>query len=299
MGLHSVCERGWLDRSETATCRRCGWLLFSTPVVQEEAGSEVSFMQPDHEAAREAGASPDPSWHSDSDESDATNTTASTPRECAQYGYRYTRVGEAQHPSSTTSSTHSIEPASETTTYAGCKDGTTLRPEVSKVARDGWRWSAADCVWRRYIDYARWRRESRSVPIRLLWKKSSIPAPSIEIARVAHLAHAHPPDSQCTSTDLTATAEDTIPPTSITRSQTSCQPQPAYVHADPCGPVNATLCLDVHASITDTPLRTPPCAQPNPAYSSAHTAQPSTDSDPAAAVLPSDATRFADGMAQC
>ena len=92
MGLHSVYESGWLDRSETVTCRRaCRGLLFSTcfgtpPLVYEEVGSEDSFMPSDHDAAREAGASPDPSWRSDSDESDATNTTASTHRESALYG---------------------------------------------------------------------------------------------------------------------------------------------------------------------------------------------------------------------
>ena len=136
MGLHTVYDRGWLDRSETATFRRaCRWLLFSTcfgtpPLVQEEAGSEDSFMQPDHEAAREAGASPDPSWHSDSDESDATNTTASTPRKSAQYDYRGTRVGEALNPGPTTPPSHSMESAIETTLCAGCKDGTTLRLRV-------------------------------------------------------------------------------------------------------------------------------------------------------------------------
>ena len=63
-GLHTVYERGWQDRTETTTCRRaCRWLLFSTcfgtpPLVQEEAGSEDSFMQSDHEVATEAGASP-------------------------------------------------------------------------------------------------------------------------------------------------------------------------------------------------------------------------------------------------
>ena len=117
MGLHSVYERGWLDSSETVSCRRaCRWLLFSTcfgtpPRVYEEVGSEESFMQSDCEAAREVGASPDPSWHSDSDVSDATNTTASTPRESALYGYNGTRVGGAQNPGPTTSSAHTVEPA--------------------------------------------------------------------------------------------------------------------------------------------------------------------------------------------
>ena len=49
---------------------------------------------------------------------------------------------------------------------------------------------------------------------------STIPAQSVEIARVAHLAYDDLPHSQCTSTALTATAGDTIPPTAITRSQT-------------------------------------------------------------------------------
>ena len=75
-------------------------------------------MQPDHEAAREAGASPDPSWHSDSDESDATNTTASTPRESPQYGYRGTRVGEALNPGPTTPP----PPPSHTHTQHGASD---------------------------------------------------------------------------------------------------------------------------------------------------------------------------------
>ena len=86
-----------------------------------------------------------------------------------------------------------------------------------------------------------------------LVEKSSIPAPSIEIA------NDDPPHSQCTSTALTATAEDTIPPTAISGSQTSCQPHSVHKHADPCEPVDPTLRTDVHAAITDTPLRTPPC----------------------------------------
>ena len=91
---------------------------------------------------RSCSASPDPSWHSDSDESDVTNTTASTPRESAQYGYRGTRVEEALNPGHTTPPSHSMESAIETTLYAGCKDATTLRLRASKVARDGWRWQA-------------------------------------------------------------------------------------------------------------------------------------------------------------
>ena len=57
-----------------------------------------------------------------------------------------------------------------------------------------------------------------------LAEKSSIPAPSIETTRVAHFANVAPPHSQYTSTALTATAADTIPPTAITESQTSCLP---------------------------------------------------------------------------
>ena len=92
MGLHSVYERGWLDSSETVTCRRpCRWLLFSTcfgtpPLVYEGVGSEESFMQSDYEAARGVGASPDPSWHSDSDVSDADeHNCLHAPRECTQH----------------------------------------------------------------------------------------------------------------------------------------------------------------------------------------------------------------------
>ena len=94
-------------------------------------------------------------------------------------------------------------------------------------------------------------------------EKSPIPAPSIEIARVAHFANDDSPHSECTSTD--------------------------QMHADPRVPV-------VHAAITDTPLRTPPCALWTPP-TPLHTAQRTTDSDPAAADLPSDATRFTDAMA--
>ena len=179
--------------------------------MQEEIGSEDSLWQ-------------DPSWHIESDESDTSNTTASTPRESAQYAYEGTRVGEAQKiPSS-----HSVEPAIETTLYAGCKDGTTLRPRASKLARDGWRWQAGQTEddglrgkghrWssdglapefgsrlrmeelRRLRETAEGKSQSASL---IHAEKSSIPAPSIEIPRVAH--------SQCTSTALTATAVDTIP----------------------------------------------------------------------------------------
>ena len=97
-----------------------------------------------------------------------------------------------------------------------------------------------------------------------LVEKSSIPAPSIEIARVAHFANVDPPHSQCTSTALTATADDTIPPTAITGSQTHCLPQLAVLHADPSGLVDATMCSDVHSVVTDTPLRTPPCTPRTP-----------------------------------
>ena len=64
----------------------------------EIAGSDDSLMQSDDEVEREAGATPDPSWHSETDVSATTNTTASTPREIARYGYREERLGEARNP---------------------------------------------------------------------------------------------------------------------------------------------------------------------------------------------------------
>ena len=86
-------------RLAVTACRQGNrWLLFSTclgtlPLVQEEwgtAGSDDSPMQSDYEMEREAGATPDPSWHSETDASASSNT----PREIAQHGYRGTRAGE-------------------------------------------------------------------------------------------------------------------------------------------------------------------------------------------------------------
>ena len=97
-------------------------------------------MQSDYEVEREAGA--DPSWHSDSDVSTSTYTTASTSCESAQRGHRGTMVGEVRDPCPVTlrPSPRSPEEAIETMHHAGCKDGTTLRLRASEVARDGWRW---------------------------------------------------------------------------------------------------------------------------------------------------------------
>ena len=85
-------------------------------------------------------------------------------------------------------------------------------------------------------------------------QNSSIPAPSNEIARVAHLAYDDPslppPHSQGSSTALTATT--------ITGFQTPCQPHADYLHADPREPVDATLRTNAHTGTADTPLRTPP-----------------------------------------
>ena len=184
-------------------------------------------MQSDYEVAREAGASSDPSWHSDSDESDATNTTACTPREGAQYGYRGTRVGRStKNPGPYDSASTQPEPAIEGTLYAGCKDGTTFCLRASKVARDG-RWQAghkprmtgsgrednggAMPNWllkfgnrlrteelHRLREMAEGKLQSAGLTHT---KKSSIPAPSVESTRVTHLAHDNPPHSHCTSTD--------------------------------------------------------------------------------------------------
>ena len=130
--------------------------------------------------------------------------------------------GRGTKPWSRDSPSHSMESAIETTLYAGCKDGTTLRLRAFKVARDGWRWQAghkprltgsgrkdiggALMNWllkfgsqlrmeelRRVRELAEGKSQRAN---QTLVEKSSIPAPSIEIARVANV---DPPHSQCTS----------------------------------------------------------------------------------------------------
>ena len=120
MGLRCVYERGWLDRPEIATCRRASrWLLFSTcvgtpPLVLEETGSEHSFLQSDHEVAREAGASPDPN------PTNQTRRTQRPPRSARAHNTDTEAREWEKHknPGPTTPPSHSIEPAIETTLYA-------------------------------------------------------------------------------------------------------------------------------------------------------------------------------------
>ena len=103
-------------------------VLLSAAIHQQARKAEASDdspMQSDCNVEREAGASPDPSWHSETDASTSTCTTA-----C-----RGTRVEKhlTRAPRPPSPPPHSPESAIETMHYAGWKDGTTLCLRASKV----------------------------------------------------------------------------------------------------------------------------------------------------------------------
>ena len=158
VGLHTVYDRaGWTDlklqlADEPAAGFGSRLASVHLPSSRKRQGVKIRSWQSDYEVAREAGASPDPSWHSDSNESDATNTTTSTHRRGRSIRTQRHESGRSTKPWPYDFPTHRIEPVPETTTYAGCKDGTTPRLGASKVARDGWRsasWTQTlvDGVW--------------------------------------------------------------------------------------------------------------------------------------------------------
>ena len=145
-------------------------------------------MQSDYEVSREAGASPDPSWHSDSDESDATNTTASTPRENAQYGFESGRSTKPRpHDSALTQHGASDRDYAlrgmqrwEPPRWPAMDGDGKLDTNLDGVWEKGHERSLdelapeirpANCAWRSCIAYVSWRGLSRSAPTRLLLKK--------------------------------------------------------------------------------------------------------------------------------